>query len=77
MTNTWTAAAETAKSHSRGSSRVARQAVIAIALGGAAIGAAAAAEVCTAEDGANGTVDTAGVCQTTTHNLIGPMETTS
>ncbi|CAR54082.1 ESPR-type extended signal peptide-containing protein [Burkholderia cenocepacia] len=77
VTNTWTAAAETAKSHSRGSSRVARQAVIAIALGGAAIGAAAAAEVCTAEDGANGTVDTAGVCQTTTHNLIGPMETTS
>ncbi|MDR5665675.1 ESPR-type extended signal peptide-containing protein [Burkholderia cenocepacia] len=63
VTSTWTAAAETAKSHSKGSSRVARQAVIAIALGSASIGGAMAAEACTAEDGSSGTVDAAGVCK--------------
>nr|WP_082741949.1 ESPR-type extended signal peptide-containing protein [Burkholderia sp. MSMB1072] len=62
VTNTWTAAAETAKSHSKGSARTARQAVMAIALGSASIGGAMAAEVCTAEDGSSGTVDATGVC---------------
>ncbi|WP_272545203.1 ESPR-type extended signal peptide-containing protein [Burkholderia cepacia] len=73
VTNTWTAAAETAKSHSKGSARAARQAVIAIALGGAAIGGAAAAETCTTEDGASGTVDAAGVCKAA--GAIGMMGT--
>ncbi len=75
MTNTWTAAAETAKSHSKGSARAARQAVIAIALGGAAIGGAAAAETCTTEDGASGTVDAAGVCKAAGGGAIGMMGT--
>lgn len=63
VTNTWTAAAETAKSRSKGSSRIARQALIAVALGGAAIGSAAAAEVCDTADGTSGIVDSNGVCQ--------------
>ncbi|MCA8115214.1 ESPR-type extended signal peptide-containing protein [Burkholderia cepacia] len=75
VTNTWTAAAETAKSHSKGSARAARQAVIAIALGGAAIGGAAAAETCTTEDGASGTVDAAGVCKAAGGGAIGMMGT--
>ncbi|MCW3605151.1 YadA family autotransporter adhesin [Burkholderia cenocepacia] len=73
VTNTWTAAAETAKSHSKGSARAARQAVIAIALGGAAIGGAAAAETCTTEDGSSGTVDAAGVCKMKGTSAIGTM----
>ncbi|MDT6998046.1 ESPR-type extended signal peptide-containing protein [Burkholderia cenocepacia] len=73
VTNTWTAAAETAKAHSKGSARAARQAVIAIALGGAAIGGAAAAETCTTEDGSSGTVDAAGVCKASGSGVIGPM----
>ncbi|RQV08234.1 adhesin [Burkholderia cenocepacia] len=77
VTNTWTAAAETAKSHSKGSSRMARQAVIAIALGGASIGGAAAAAVCTAEDGSNGTIDAAGVCKATGPGVIGTMATST
>ncbi|WP_175714344.1 YadA-like family protein [Burkholderia ambifaria] len=72
-TNTWAAVAETAKSHSKGSSRAARRAVIAIALGSAAIGSAAAAEVCTAADGSSGTVDAAGVCKATDSGAIGTM----
>ncbi|MCF1369922.1 YadA-like family protein [Burkholderia cenocepacia] len=75
VTNTWTAAAETAKSHSKGSARAARQAVIAIALGGAAIGGAAAAETCTTEDGSSGTVDAAGVCKAADGGAIGMMGT--
>ncbi|WP_321920108.1 ESPR-type extended signal peptide-containing protein [Burkholderia cepacia] len=79
VTNTWTAAAETAKSHSKGSARAARQAVIAIALGGAAIGGAAAAETCTTEDGSSGTVDAAGVCKAAgaigTMGSVGTMAT--
>ncbi|MDN7586083.1 ESPR-type extended signal peptide-containing protein [Burkholderia seminalis] len=73
VTNTWTAAAETAKSHSKGSARAARQAVIAIALGGAAIGSAAAAETCTTADGSSGTVDAAGVCKAVNDGAIGTM----
>ncbi|WP_346828710.1 ESPR-type extended signal peptide-containing protein [Burkholderia sp. IO2] len=73
VTNTWTAAAETAKAHSKGSARAARQAVIAIALGGAAIGGAAAAETCTTDDGSSGTVDAAGVCKASGSGVIGPM----
>ncbi|KVK85181.1 hypothetical protein WS90_09755 [Burkholderia cepacia] len=73
VTNTWTAAAETAKSHSKGSARAARQAVVAIALGGAAIGSAAAAEACTTEDGSSGTVDAAGVCTVASSGVIGTM----
>ncbi|WP_241303990.1 ESPR-type extended signal peptide-containing protein [Burkholderia cenocepacia] len=73
VTNTWTAVAETAKAHSKGSARAARQAVIAIALGGAAIGGAAAAEACTTEDGSSGTVDAAGVCKAANDGAIGTM----
>ncbi|SDR48899.1 Head domain of trimeric autotransporter adhesin [Burkholderia orbicola] len=73
VTSTWTAAAETAKSHSKGSSRAARQAVIAIALGSASIGGAMAAEACTAEDGSSGTVDAAGVCKVAGGGTIGTM----
>ncbi|MBR7983205.1 YadA-like family protein [Burkholderia cenocepacia] len=73
VTSTWTAAAETAKSHSKGSSRAARQAVIAIALSGAAMGGAAAAEVCTTKDGSSGTVDVAGVCKAAGSSTIGTM----
>ncbi|SOT42177.1 ESPR-type extended signal peptide-containing protein [Burkholderia cenocepacia] len=75
VTNTWTAAAETAKSHSKGSSRAARHAVIALALGGAAIGSAAAAEVCTTSDGASGMVDVAGVCKPAAAGALGTMGT--
>ncbi|WP_374202450.1 ESPR-type extended signal peptide-containing protein [Burkholderia cenocepacia] len=73
VTSTWTAAAETAKSHSKGSSRAARQAVIAIALGSVSIGGAMAAEACTTEDGSSGTVDAAGVCQVADSGKIGTM----
>lgn len=62
-TNTWTAAAETAKSRSKGSARAARSALAALVLGGAAMGGASAAEVCTTEDGKHGTLDVAGVCK--------------
>jgi len=75
-TRTWTAVAETAKSHSKGSSRAARQAIVALALGGASIGGAFAADACTTEDGANGTLDTAGLCQASSMigtNSIGTM----
>ncbi|MDR8045859.1 ESPR-type extended signal peptide-containing protein, partial [Burkholderia cenocepacia] len=72
-TNTWTAVAETAKTHSKGSSRAARQAVIAIALGSAAIGSAAAANVCTTADGSSGTVDAAGVCKAAGSGSISTM----
>ncbi|MCI3967989.1 YadA-like family protein [Burkholderia sp. HI4860] len=72
-TRTWTAVAETAKSHSKGSSRAARQAVIAIALGGMVVGGAAAAEVCKAEDGSSGTVDSAGVCKVANSGAIGAI----
>ncbi|MBG0865815.1 ESPR-type extended signal peptide-containing protein [Burkholderia sp. 9779_493] len=73
VTNTWTAAAETAKAHSKGSARAARQAVIAIALGGAAIGGAAAAEACTTEDGSSGTVNAAGVCKAAGSDVVSTM----
>ncbi len=62
-TGTWTAVAETAKSHSKGSVRAARQAVVALALGGAAAGGAFAADACTTVDGVSGSLDEAGVCQ--------------
>jgi len=73
VTHTWTAAAETAKSHSKGSSRAARQAVIAIALGSAAIGSAAAADMCTTEEGVSGMVDAAGACKVAHSGTIGTM----
>ncbi|WP_258181087.1 ESPR-type extended signal peptide-containing protein [Burkholderia multivorans] len=72
-THTWTAAAETAKSHSKGSARVARQALVAIALGSAAIGGAAAAEVCTAEDGTNGVANAGSECKVINADAIGTM----
>ncbi|WP_063888049.1 YadA-like family protein [Burkholderia pseudomultivorans] len=71
VTSTWTAAAETAKSQSKGSARAARQAVVAFALGGAAVGGAAAAEACTTEEGTKGTVDAAGVCTVANGGTIG------
>ena len=49
-TNTWAAAAETAKSRSKGSARVARTAVAALVLGGASMTGAFAAEVDAAEE---------------------------
>ncbi|WP_322039964.1 YadA-like family protein [Burkholderia diffusa] len=61
-TNTWTAVAETAKSHSQGASRATRTAMIAIALGGVTMGDAMA-DVCTTSDGSPGTVDAAGTCK--------------
>ncbi|WP_347813499.1 ESPR domain-containing protein [Burkholderia pyrrocinia] len=62
-TNTWMAVAETAKSRSKGSARAARQAVVALTLGGVAVGGAFAADACTTEDGASGSLDAAGVCR--------------
>ncbi|KWO49714.1 hypothetical protein WT97_03000 [Burkholderia sp. MSMB1459WGS] len=62
-TGTWTAVAETAKSHSKGSARVARKAVVALALSGAGIGGAFAADACTTADGEDGALDAAGVCK--------------
>ncbi|VBB15632.1 YadA family autotransporter adhesin [Burkholderia stabilis] len=62
-TGTWTAVAETAKSHSKGSARAARQAVVALALGGAAASGAFAADACTTVNGISGSLDEAGVCQ--------------
>ncbi|KVT74347.1 hypothetical protein WT25_28175 [Burkholderia territorii] len=62
-TGTWTAVAETAKSHSKGSARVARSAVVALALSGAGVGGAFAADACTTAEGASGSLDEAGVCQ--------------
>ncbi|WP_039599232.1 ESPR-type extended signal peptide-containing protein [Ralstonia sp. A12] len=73
-TNTWAAAAETAKSRSKGTARAARRTVVALALGGAAMGGAFAAEECTTEDGRKGTTDTAGVC---TPASIGTMGTSA
>ncbi|WP_175909038.1 YadA-like family protein [Burkholderia sp. BCC1640] len=61
-TNTWTAVAETAKSHSQGASRATRTAMIAIALGGVTMGDAMA-DACTTSDGSPGTVDAAGTCK--------------
>ncbi|KVL35518.1 hypothetical protein WS97_14420 [Burkholderia territorii] len=62
-TGTWTAVAETAKSHSKGSARLARSAVVALALSGAGVGGAFAADACTTADGENGVLDAAGVCK--------------
>ncbi|PRE16152.1 ESPR-type extended signal peptide-containing protein [Burkholderia multivorans] len=62
-TGTWTAVAETAKSHSKGTARVARKAVVALALSGAGIGGAFAADACTTEDGENGKLDATGMCK--------------
>ncbi|ONW01121.1 ESPR-type extended signal peptide-containing protein [Burkholderia cenocepacia] len=76
VTSTWTAAAETAKSHSKGSSRAARQAVIALALGSASIGGAAAAEVCTTADGASGQLNAAGECRIGDAGSIGMVTST-
>nr|KVA04084.1 transporter [Burkholderia sp. NRF60-BP8] len=61
-TGTWTAVAETAKSHSKGSARAARQAVVALALGGAVVGGAYAADACSTEDDRSGWVDATGAC---------------
>ncbi|CAG9264180.1 conserved hypothetical protein [Burkholderia diffusa] len=74
-TGTWTAVAETAKSRSKGSARAARGAVVALALGGASIGGAFAADTCTTEDGTPGSVDAAGIC--TPANMTRTMSTRS
>ncbi|VWB96364.1 ESPR-type extended signal peptide-containing protein [Burkholderia metallica] len=70
-TGTWTAVAETARSRSKGSARAARQAVAVLALGGASIGGAFAADACTTEDGVSGSLDAAGVCKVTASRTIG------
>ncbi|WP_254640399.1 YadA family autotransporter adhesin [Burkholderia sp. GbtcB21] len=74
-TGTWTAVAETAKSHSKGSARVARQAVVALALGGASMGSVFAADACTTEDGRTGSLDVTGAC--TPASATGMMSTRS
>ena len=74
-TNTWAAAAETAKSRSKGSARVARTAVAALLLGGASMTGAFAAEVdATEEDEKTSqtvTVSQAASTGTTGSNSIG------
>ncbi|WP_105131986.1 ESPR-type extended signal peptide-containing protein [Burkholderia sp. BE12] len=70
-TGTWTAVAETAKSHSKGSARAARQAVVALALGSAGIGGAFAADACTTADGENGALDAGGVCKVSSAGTTG------
>ncbi|WP_420481036.1 YadA-like family protein [Burkholderia pseudomultivorans] len=45
--------------------------MVAFALGGAAVGGAAAAEACTTEEGTKGTVDAAGVCTVANGGTIG------
>nr|WP_107314395.1 ESPR-type extended signal peptide-containing protein [Burkholderia metallica] len=70
-TGTWTAVAETARSRSKGSARAARQAVVALALGGASIGGAFAADACTTEDEASGLVEAVGACKATASRTIG------
>ncbi|WP_156447876.1 ESPR-type extended signal peptide-containing protein, partial [Burkholderia sp. MSMB2157WGS] len=78
-TGTWAAAEETARSKTKGSSRVARKALAAVALGGMAIGGASAADVVGASDGAESKVDDESVIQTpiTSTKSLMPMGTTS
>ncbi|KAB0684707.1 YadA-like family protein [Burkholderia territorii] len=78
-TGTWAAAEETARSKSKGSSRVASKAFVAVALGGMAIGGASAADVVGASDGAEGKVDDESVIQTpiTGAKSLMPMATMS
>ena len=73
ITGTWTAVAETAKSRSKGSARVARSVLAALALGSASIGGAFAAEDCETEDGKKGSRDAAGVCRVAPNDAIGAM----
>ena len=75
-TNTWAAAAETAKSRSKGSARVVRTAVAAIALGGASMTGAFAAEVDTAEEDEKPT-QTVAVSQAPSTGTIGTGRTMS
>ncbi|WP_414144164.1 ESPR-type extended signal peptide-containing protein, partial [Burkholderia territorii] len=78
-TGTWAAAEETARSKSKGSSRVASKAFVAVALGGMAIGGASAADVVGTSDGAEGKVDDDSVIQTpiTGAKSLMPMATMS
>ncbi|UOB57974.1 YadA-like family protein [Burkholderia pyrrocinia] len=62
-TGTWVAAEETARSKSKGSSRVARKAFVAVTLGGVAIGGAAAADFGDALESTDGTGDEESVVQ--------------
>ncbi|MGY4837363.1 YadA-like family protein [Burkholderia pyrrocinia] len=62
-TGTWVAAEETARSKSKGSSRVARKALVAVALGGAAVGGVSAADVREVVEGTEGVVDANGASQ--------------
>ncbi|WP_257128459.1 ESPR-type extended signal peptide-containing protein, partial [Burkholderia sp. MSMB1459WGS] len=77
-TGTWAAAEETARSKSKGSSRAASKAFVAVALGGMAIGGASAADVVGASESADGKTDDDSVIQvpiTGTKSLM-PMGTT-
>ncbi|MFW2271906.1 YadA-like family protein [Burkholderia orbicola] len=62
-TGTWVAAEETARSKSKGSSRVARKAFVAVTLGGVAIGGAAAADFGDALESTDGSGDEESVIQ--------------
>ncbi|KVL33273.1 transporter [Burkholderia territorii] len=70
-TGTWAAVAETAKSHGKGVSRAAPQAVVALAVAGTSIGGAFAADsattadTCTTPSGQSGTLNAAGTCTST------------
>ena len=70
-TNTWTAAAETAKGRTKGSARAARSVLVALALVGAGMGGAFAAEECTTDDGKKGSRDASGVCQVSASGSVG------
>ncbi|MGY4729116.1 ESPR-type extended signal peptide-containing protein [Burkholderia pyrrocinia] len=64
-TRTWTAVAETANAHSKGSARAALVAVAAVVAFSAPFGTAAAAEACTTADDSASTTDTASACTPT------------
>ncbi|KVD50022.1 transporter [Burkholderia sp. ABCPW 11] len=61
-TGTWTAVAETAKSHSKGVARAARKVVVGFAIGSATVGGAFAADICMTEDRLPGSLTTAAEC---------------
>ena len=76
-TNTWAAAAETAKSRTKGSARVARTAVAALVLGGASMTGAFAAEVDAAEEEDEKPTQTVAVSQVPSTGTIGTGRTMS
>ncbi|CAI8694805.1 ESPR-type extended signal peptide-containing protein [Burkholderia sp. IT-111MI5] len=70
-TSTWTAVAETARSHSKGSARAALSAVAAVVALGAPFGTATAAEACTSADEQASTADSTNTCTLPSPSPIG------